>query len=110
MLGLAFMVGNSVRRKYFLKTAPPQVVPEKAGTKFLDLAKLQAEGPAYPHPVVDPLLCIGCHACVEACPHDVLAIVNGVSTPVALDQCMEDTSLHGRMPDKPEGLHRHQHE
>ncbi|MGA9770536.1 MAG: NAD(P)-binding domain-containing protein [Blastocatellia bacterium] len=102
VLGIALMVGNSVRRRYFLKIAPPpQAAPEKAGTKFLNLAKLQAEGPAYPHPVVDPLLCIGCHACVEACPHDVLAIVNGVSTPVALDQCMEDTACTVECPTSP---------
>lgn len=104
VLGLAVMVGNSARRKYFLKTAPPQTnqgEAQRAGTKFLDLAKLQAEGPAYPHPVIDPLLCIGCHACVEACPHDVLAIVNGVSTPVALDQCMEDTACTVECPTSP---------
>jgi thioredoxin reductase (NADPH) len=51
--------------------------------------------------VVDPLLCIGCHACVEACPHDVLAIVNGVSAPVALDQCMEDTACTVECPTSP---------
>jgi thioredoxin reductase len=38
---------------------------------------------------------------VEACPHDVLAIVNGVSTPVALDQCMEDTSCTVECPTSP---------
>jgi thioredoxin reductase len=63
--------------------------------------KLKAEGPAYPHPVVDPVLCIGCHACVEACPHDVLAIVNGISTPIALDQCMEDTGCTVECPTSP---------
>lgn len=58
-------------------------------------------GPAYPHPVIDPLLCIGCHACVNACPHDVLAIVNGIATPVALDQCMEDTACMAECPTSP---------
>jgi thioredoxin reductase/pSer/pThr/pTyr-binding forkhead associated (FHA) protein len=58
-------------------------------------------GPSYPHPVIDPLLCIGCHACVDACPHDVLAIVNGISTPVALDQCMEDTACMAECPTNP---------
>jgi thioredoxin reductase (NADPH) len=104
VLGLAVMAANSMRRKYFLGAArPPSADAEaqKAGTKFLDLAKLKAEGPAYPHPVVDPMLCIGCHACVEACPHDVLAIVNGVSVPVALDQCMEDTACTVECPTSP---------
>jgi thioredoxin reductase (NADPH) len=104
ILGLAAMVANSVGRRRFInpKTATaPKTEVEKAGTKFLDLAKLKAEGPPYPHPVIDPVLCIGCHACVEACPHDVLAIVNGVSTPIALDQCMEDTSCQVECPTSP---------
>jgi thioredoxin reductase (NADPH) len=104
ILGLAAMVANSVGRRRFInpKTATaPKTEVEKAGTKFLDLAKLKAEGPPYPHPVIDPVLCIGCHACVEACPHDVLAIVNGVSTPIALDQCMEDTGCTVECPTSP---------
>jgi len=104
VLGLTVIVADTIRRKSFLKTVQVEVKEdevEKASTRFLDLAKLKAEGPAYPHPVVDPLLCIGCHACVEACPHDVLAIVNGVSTPVALDQCMEDTSCTVECPTSP---------
>ena len=104
-LGLVALVGKSVRRKHFMgaaKTGPaPQSEVEKAGTRFIDLAKLKAEGPTYPHPVIDPVLCIGCHACVEACPHDVLAIVNGVSTPIALDQCMEDTGCTVECPTSP---------
>jgi thioredoxin reductase len=104
ILGVAVMVANTVGRKRFInpKTATaPKTEVEKAGTKFLDLAKLKAEGPPYPHPVIDPVLCIGCHACVEACPHDVLAIVNGVSTPIALDQCMEDTGCTVECPTSP---------
>jgi thioredoxin reductase (NADPH) len=71
----------------------------KPETKTLKMAR--TGGPQYPHPVVDPLLCIGCHACVNACPHDVLAIVNGVATPVALDQCMEDTACMAECPTSP---------
>jgi len=58
-------------------------------------------GPPYPHPVINTETCIGCHACVDACPHDVLAIVNGKATPVALDQCMEDTSCEVECPTVP---------
>jgi thioredoxin reductase (NADPH) len=102
--GLVVMAYGTARRKAQLKAATAAVKPaetplQKSGS--LDLDKLKAEGPAYPHPVVDPVLCIGCHACVEACPHDVLAIVNGISTAIALDQCMEDTGCTVECPTSP---------
>jgi thioredoxin reductase (NADPH) len=70
-------------------------------TANVDLVKLKAAGPSHPYPVVNPVTCIGCHACVDACPHDVLAIVNGVSVPVAPDQCMEDTACQVECPTNP---------
>ncbi len=66
-----------------------------------DLERLDPERPDYPHPVIFPERCIGCHACVEACPHDVLAIVNGIASAVAVDQCMEDTSCQVECPVNP---------
>src|SRR5207244_5064540 len=59
------------------------------------------DAPSYPHPVIITERCIGCHACVDACPHDVLAIVGGVATPVARDQCMEDTACQVECPVNP---------
>ncbi len=38
---------------------------------------------------------------MDACPHDVLAIVGGVATPVARDQCMEDTACQVECPVNP---------
>jgi thioredoxin reductase (NADPH) len=115
LAGLAFIAVDTARRKSFFASAavapPPETLPEKSatvpfgtivfGTRSLDLDKVKAEGPAYPHPVIDTELCIGCHACVEACPFDVLAIVNGIASPVALDQCMEDTSCQVECPTSP---------
>ncbi|MFY9556387.1 MAG: NAD(P)-binding domain-containing protein [Blastocatellia bacterium] len=105
IVGLAVMAVGAVRRKSYLDaaTADVRVAPttDLEGTRSIDLEKARAEGPSYPHPVVDPVLCIGCHACVEACPHDVLAIVNGISTPVAPDQCMEDTACQVECPTNP---------
>ena len=66
-----------------------------------DLERLDPDAPDYPHPVIIPELCIGCHACVEACPHDVLAIVDGIASPVARDQCMEDTACQVECPVNP---------
>lgn len=59
------------------------------------------DGPSYPHPVINAQTCIGCHACVDACPHDVLAISNGKATPIAVEQCMEDTSCQVECPTVP---------
>jgi thioredoxin reductase (NADPH) len=104
--GLVVMAVGTARRRYLLDAAKADgpANPEAAAmalSMVLDITKLQAEGPSYPHPVVNPLTCIGCHACVEACPHDVLAIVNGISVPVAPDQCMEDTSCQVECPTNP---------
>jgi thioredoxin reductase (NADPH) len=100
---VAVMAFGTVRRRGALKSASAEVrTPAPAPTTgSIDLEKAKAEGPDYPHPVIDPVLCIGCHACVEACPHDVLAIVNGISSPIALDQCMEDTSCQVECPTNP---------
>ncbi|MBI3652930.1 MAG: NAD(P)-binding domain-containing protein [Acidobacteria bacterium] len=70
-------------------------------TANIDLDKLKAKGPAHPYPLVNPKTCIGCHACVEACPHDVLKIVEGIAVPVAPDQCMEDTACQVECPTNP---------
>lgn len=80
---------------------------EKAPRRRAPLTEYQLKqkeaGPAFPHPVIDPALCIGCHACVEACPHDVIAITsNGKAVPVRAEQCMEDTACEVACPTEPE--------
>jgi NAD-dependent dihydropyrimidine dehydrogenase PreA subunit len=66
-----------------------------------DRARLDPNGVDYPHPIIFPERCIGCYACVEACPHGVLAIVNGIAASVARDQCMEDTACEAECPVNP---------
>jgi thioredoxin reductase len=105
VIGFIAIFTDTFRRRSRLRTATvilkQQEEIEQSVGRSIDLAKIQAEGPKYPYPVVDPLLCIGCHACVEACPHDVLAIVNGIATPVAPDSCMEDTGCEAECPTQP---------
>ncbi len=68
----------------------------------LDELKIKRyKGPEYPHPVIFTDRCIGCHACVDACPHDVLDIIDGRAAVIAADQCMEDTSCQVVCPVNP---------
>ena len=118
LLGVGFVFVDSSRRRSNVLAAAsqaqgtaPAVAKPQSGTALL--RKVQAGLPEwaqsvalvdevkYPHPVINVASCIGCHACVDACPHDVLAIVNGKSTPVAVEQCMEDTSCQVECPTNP---------
>ncbi len=78
------------------KAAPEESQPSQEPPTILD-----PRGPSYPHPVVNVATCIGCHACVDACPHDVLTIVNGKAMIVAVEQCMEDTRCEVECPTVP---------
>src|SRR5262245_29758693 len=78
--------------------APSENKPE---APRISLPMLDPEGLPYPHPIINVATCIGCHACVDACPHDVLAIVNGKAALVAVEQCMEDTSCQVECPTVP---------
>lgn len=82
----------------WLASLPPDARDER---DKVDLELIAASGPRYAYPVVNAFTCIGCHACVEACPQDVLAIVGGVSVPVRADQCMDDTSCQVACPTNP---------
>jgi thioredoxin reductase len=102
-----FALLDAARARGFLKASGGvKFEAEKLNTQItredLELIRqMEPNGPQYPHPVIFPDRCIGCHACVEACPHDVLAIVGGIATVVARDQCMEDTSCQVECPVNP---------
>ena len=102
--GIGFALRDAARARQLL--AEPPVQPKSEEKERLQLTqelleKYDPDGPNYPHPVIVTERCIGCHACVDACPHDVLAIVNGFATPIASAQCMEDTSCQVECPVNP---------
>ena len=103
-VGVSFALRDATRARVLLEEPlPPQKEDDGGRIKLTpeQLEKYDPDGPAYPHPVIITERCIGCHACVDACPHDVLAIVNGFATPVARDQCMEDTACQVECPVNP---------
>src|SRR5215218_4937655 len=104
LLGVLFALRDSRRARLLLEEPLPPRPEEDDGRIKLSREQLEQydpEGPSYPHPVIITERCIGCHACVDACPHDVLAIVGGIATPVARDQCMEDTACQVECPVNP---------
>lgn len=104
LIAVAFTLRDARRARRLLEVPlPPKPVEDDGRIKLSkeQLEQYDPDGPSYPHPVVITERCIGCHACVDACPHDVLAIVNGVATPVARDQCMEDTACQVECPVNP---------
>jgi thioredoxin reductase len=109
LMGLIWVMYDSSRERSRVKAAVAEIQKSPAeassvmigGLSEAQIKALDPDGPPYPHPVINAATCIGCHGCVDACPHDVLAIVNGVSTPIALDQCMEDTGCQVECPTSP---------
>jgi len=107
-IGFVLIISDTSRRRRQVMEAMAEAEmqpPEDKARTFVQVESLSAaldpDGPPYPHPVINTATCIGCHACVDACPHDVLAIVNGKATPVAVEQCMEDTSCQVECPTVP---------
>jgi thioredoxin reductase len=104
IIGVAFAIRDGWQARRLLEDRIAKEMGNDAGSAQLSpelLEKYDPDGPDYPHPVIITDRCIGCHACVDACPHDVLAIVNNVAVPVARDQCAEDTSCQVECPVNP---------
>ncbi len=106
--GIGFLVifNDSTRAFGFFrsrdkKAAPPTNIRVLSETELKELNLTKYRGPSYPHPIIFPERCIGCQACVDACPHDVLAIVDGTASAVAPDLCMEDTACQAECPVNP---------
>jgi len=108
LLGIAFVIAAEDFIEnlifFFRGTVDAKALQKPRELSPEELAELGLEkyyGPEFPHPIIFTERCIGCQACVDACPHDVLAIVDGVAATVAADQCMEDTACQVECPVNP---------
>lgn len=105
-IGLVVAVNDSARAFGFFnrkdakaaEVEPPRKLTED---ELEELGITRYKGPEFPHPVIFTERCIGCQACVDACPHDVLAIIDGTAAVVGADQCMEDTACQAECPVNP---------
>ena len=62
---------------------------ERAALEAAERAGLSTEGPRAQHPHIDVTWCIGCGACVTACPEgDVLAVIGGKAALVNAAKCI----------------------
>ncbi|HEX8846932.1 MAG TPA: NAD(P)-binding domain-containing protein [Pyrinomonadaceae bacterium] len=104
LIGIGFALRDAQRaRRLLIDRVAKRVAKEGQNIQLTPemLEKYDADGPDYPHPVIVTERCIGCHACVDACPHDVLAMVDNLAVPVARDQCAEDTACQVECPVNP---------
>lgn len=105
-IGFLVLVNDSARAFGFFRSKDTKAksraeIRVLTGVELRELGLDKYRGPTYPHPVIFPERCIGCQACVDACPHDVLAIVDGTAAAVAPDLCMEDTACQAECPVNP---------
>ena len=61
---------------------------EAAAVAATKRAGLSTEGPRAQHPHIDISHCIGCGACVDVCPEDVLAVIAGKAAIISAHKCI----------------------
>ncbi|HEX8068698.1 MAG TPA: NAD(P)-binding domain-containing protein [Pyrinomonadaceae bacterium] len=102
----AWVGAERARRLLNAPPTPKQLAAQKRVEEARKRRKqFDPQGPDYPHPFIVVDNCIACGACVEACPHDVLAMMKegkkGFAKVVRRDLCMEDTTCETVCPVNP---------
>jgi thioredoxin reductase/NAD-dependent dihydropyrimidine dehydrogenase PreA subunit len=88
--GLSFLVVGVVFVPYFVSFRRRNVVDR---ARKEEAERLGIDRPTAQFPAIDAALCVGCGACVDACPeHDVLGIVRGTAAVINGLKCVG----HGR--------------
>jgi len=82
-IGFAILVGLLV-----LSSARRTRKREAAAVAATRRAGLSPGGPRAQHPHIDISHCIGCGACVDVCPEDVLAVIAGKAAIISAHKCI----------------------
>jgi thioredoxin reductase/ferredoxin len=81
---LAVMTAYYVRRQRRIESAHRQTLEDSVAAGMTEPASL--------HPLIDPAKCLGCGACIRACPetshHDVLGLINGKAVLIGPTECI----------------------